>query len=279
MRPYWTGQIRLSLVSLPVEIYAATTSYRSIPLHELYRANKQRIHHQNVADDVPVEREDIVKGYEYEKGKYVTLEKDEIAAIKIPSKKTLEIVQFVDVDEIDPLYFEKPYFVVPKDDNAEEAFVTMREAMRQTHKYGLGQLVIAGRERLCTLKPCGRGMMLDLIRYKEEVRKADNYFDEIDDIKIDPDQLNLAKQLIKQKTSHFHPEKFHDHYIEALRELIDSKIEDREPEYEEEERPKAKVINLLDALKKSLQKEGAIKEKTTKAAPRKTAKTTKRRRA
>lgn len=260
MRPYWTGQIRLSLVSLPVEIYPAVSSYKTIPLHQLYRLNKKRIQHQNVVDDEPVEKEDIVKGYEYKKGNYVILEKEEIDAVKIASSNVLEIVQFIDAQEIDPLYFDKPYYVVPKNDAAEEAFVTIREALKESKKYGLGQIVMAGRERLCALKACGRGMMLDLIRYKDEVREADKYFEEIDEIKVGKDQMDLAKQLIKQKSAKFNPGKFHDHYLEGLQELIDSKVENREPEYEEA-KPQAKVINLMDALKKSLAEKNK-KEKT-----------------
>ncbi len=256
MRPYWTGQIRLSLVSLPVEIYPAVNNYRTLPLHEIYKPTGERVRHQNVVNDEPVEREDIIKGYEYEKGEYVLLEPEEIKDLKMPTKDVLDIVQFVDADEIDALYFERPYFVVPKDDSAEDAFATIREGLRKTGKYGLGQLVIGGRERLCALKPCGRGMMLEIIRYKEEVRRADAYFEDIDDIKIDKAQLDLAEQLIKQKSAKFNPAKFHDHYNEALKELIDSKIENRKPKFEEK-KPTAKVINLMDALKKSLaEKEG-----------------------
>ncbi len=274
MSPYWTGQIRLSLVSLPVEIYPAVSSYRSIPLHEIYKPTGERIHHQKVADDEVVEKEDIVKGFEYEKGEYAILEPEEIKDIKIPSKDVLDIVQFVNAGEIDALYFERPYFVVPKNDSAEDAFATIREGLRKTGKYGLGQLVIAGRERLCALKPCGRGMMLEIIRYKEEVRKADNYFDQIDNVKVDKEQLELAEQLIKQKTAKFDPSKFHDHYNEALKELIDSKIEKRKPKYEER-KPTAKVINLMDALRKSLGEKGADKTKKAKAAKKKPVKKTK----
>ena len=140
---------------------------------------------------------------------------------------------------------------MPKEDTGEDAFATIREGLRSTGTYGVGQLVIAGRERLCALKPCGRGMMLETIRYREEVRKADEYFEDIDAVKVGKDELKLIEQLIKQKKGEFKPETFHDHYREALRELIDAKIDNREPEYEEEA-PQGKVVNLMDALKKSL---------------------------
>lgn len=273
-RPYWSGQIRLSLVSVPVNIYAATNASRSLPLHEIYRKTGERVRHQTMVDGTPIEREDIIKGYEYKKGRYVLIEPDEIKALKIPSKKTLEIVQFVPTKEIDPLYFEKPYFVVPDAEGDEEAFVTIREGLRNTGTYGIGQLVIAGRERLCALKPCGRGMLLETIRYSEELRKSDAYFDEIDQVKVDKEAAGLIEQLIKKKTASFDPEGFHDHYREALQELIDAKLENREPEYEEEA-PPAKVVNLMDALKRSLggggtpAKKAAAKKGKAKVVPMK----------
>jgi DNA end-binding protein Ku len=255
-RPYWSGQIRLSLVSVPVNIYAAVNSARTIPLHEIYRKTGERVHHQLLASNKVIDREDVIKGYEYKKGRYVLLEPGEIQKLKLPSKNTLEIVQFVPTNEIDAFYFERPYFVVPKDHNAEDAFATIREGLRKTGTYGLGQLVIGGRERLCALKPCGRGMMLDTIRYRDEVRKADEYFEDIEAVKVGKDELRLIEQLIKQKTAEFKPDKFHDHYREALRELIEAKQENRAPEYEEET-PRSKVVNLMDALKKSLRGDAA----------------------
>jgi DNA end-binding protein Ku len=266
MRPYWTGQIRLSLVSLPVEIYPAITSHRAIPLHEIYRVTGERIRHQNVASEEPVERKDIVKGYEYQKGEHILIDPEEIKKLKIPSRDTLEIVQFVDAGEINELYFDKPYFVVPKNPAAENAFVTIREGLRITHKYGLGQLVFGGRERLCALKPCGRGMLLEVIRYMEEVREADAYFSKIHDIKIEDDQLDLAVQLIKQKTTKFDPERFHDHYHEALRELIDAKLAHRPVPKHEEKRPATKVTNIMDALRRSLEEEAPERSSPRKKA-------------
>lgn len=264
-RPYWSGQIRLSLVSLPVNIYAAVNSARSIPMHEIYRKTGKRVHHQLVTDNEVIERDEIVKGYEYKKGRYVLIEPEEIKALKLPSKNTLEIVQFVPANEVETLYFEKPYFVAPKDDGAEDAFATIREGLRKTGTYGIGQLVIGGRERLCALKPCGRGMMLETIRYRDELRKADEYFEDIDHVKVGKEEVALVEQLIKQKLTHFEPAKFHDHYREALRELIDAKMEGREPEYEED-LPPAKVVNLMDALKKSL---GSNKKTAEKSAGKK----------
>lgn len=265
LRPYWSGQIRLSLVSLPVNIYAALSRSRQIPLHEIYRPTNQRVHHQNVVDGEPIDREDIVKGYEVEKGEYVIIEPEEIKKLKVPSKRVLEIKEFVPKDSIDPIYFETPYFVTPDGKN-DDAFVVIREALRETGKVGIGQLAIAGRERLCAIKPCGTGIMLETLRYEEEIREADPYFGDIKEIKVDKEELGLAKELIKRKSVNFKPEKFHDHYRDALMELINSKIENREPVEIEEEKPTGKVVNLMDALRKSLKDQGGADNDNNKPA-------------
>jgi DNA end-binding protein Ku len=280
LRPYWSGQLRLSLVSLPVDIYPALNRSKQIALHEIYRPTSQRVRHQNVVDDKPIEREDIVKGYEVEKGEYVILEPDEIKKLKLPSKETLDIVQFVPADSVDVIYFETPYFVAPDGKSAQDAFTVIRDALRQSKKIGLGQLVIAGRERLCALRPCGSGIMLETLRYEDELRKSDPYFGDIHKGAADKEQLDLAKELIKRKTATFKPEKFHDHYREALRELIDAKLQHRKPREVVEERPAGNVINLMDALRKSLRdKGGATPEKSKKPRAKTKTKTTRRKKA
>ena len=281
LRPYWSGQIRLSLVSLPVNIYPALSRSRQIPLHEIYRPTGQRVHHQNVVDGEPVDKKDIVKGYEVEKGEYVLLEPEEIKDLKIPSKQTLEITQFVEKGSIDAIYSETPYFVTPDGKSGEDAFTVIREALRASGKVGLGQLAIGGRERLCAIKPCGSGIMLETLRYEDEIRKSDPYFGDIDKGKVDKEQLDLAKELIKRKTATFKPEKFHDHYREALQELIDSKLEHREPRDVVEEKPAGKVINLMDALRKSLKEKNddvTTRKSSAKLKPKSKAKSPTRRR-
>ena len=265
LRPYWSGQIRLSLVSLPVHVYAALSRSRQVALHEIYRPTGQRVHHQNVVDGEPVERDDIVKGYEVEKGEYVLIEPDEIKDLKIPSAEVLDIVQFVNADAIDAVYFETPYFVAPDGQSSEDAFAVIRDALRQSGKIGLGQLAIGGRERLCAIKPCGSGILLETLRYEDEIRRSDPYFEDIKKGAVDKEQLSLAKELIKRKTATFKPEKFHDHYREALQELIDAKIEHRAPRAVAEEKPAGKVVNLMDALRKSLQEKGGGKAPAKKA--------------
>ena len=166
-RAYWQGQIRLALVSIPVEIFAATRSGAKIAFRQIHEPSGQPISYEKVVAGVgPVDKDDIISGYEVSKDNFVLLEDREIEAVKIESKKTLELVQFVKADEIDPLYFEKPYYVAPADALAEEAFVVLREALRKAGKVGLGQLSIRGSEKLVALKPCGKGLLLETLRYE-----------------------------------------------------------------------------------------------------------------
>lgn len=265
-RPYWKGQIRLALVSIPVEIYSATKSGATIAFNQIHEPTGKRIKYEKTVPGVgPVDPDEIVKGYEYSKGSYVLLDDDELEGVKLESKKTLELTQFVDAHEIDPLYYERPYYVVPADDLAEEAFVVLREALRQTRKVGLGQLALRGREYIVSLKPCGRGILLETLRYADEVVKAQGYFRDIPDAKPDAEMLELAETLIDKKAAKFDPEKFHDRYVDALRDLIEKKRKSKGAriEAEEEELPRrgSNVVDLMAALKKSIERPGAPAKK------------------
>lgn len=256
-RPYWRGQIRLALVSIPVEIYTAVKSGAQISFRQIHEPSGKPIRYEKVVPGIgPVKAEDILKGYEIGKGEYVLLEQDEIDAVKLESRKTLELTQFVDVTEIDLLYYEKPYFVVPADNLAEEAFVVLREALRRTRKVGLGQIAMRGREYAVCLRPCGRGLMLETLRYADEVNRAASYFRDIDDIKPDSELLELAETLIDKKTAPFDAKVFEDRYIEALEGLIEKKRRSRGRkiiEDADEERPRGgNVIDLMAALRKSV---------------------------
>ncbi|TMJ19389.1 MAG: Ku protein [Alphaproteobacteria bacterium] len=268
-RPYWKGQIRLALVSIPVEIYSATRSGATIAFNQIHEPTGKRIKYEKVVPGVgAVDPDEIVKGYQYSKGSYVLLDDEELEAVKLESKKTLELTQFVEPGEIDPLYYERPYYVVPADDLAEEAFVVLREALRDTKKVALGQLTLRGREYVVSLKPCGRGILLETLRYSDEVVKAQGYFREITDAKPDQEMLELAETLIDKKTAKFDPAKFHDRYVDALRELIEKKRKSKGARIEAEEedetpRRGSNVVDLMAALKKSIEKPGA------KAAPKK----------
>jgi DNA end-binding protein Ku len=263
------------LVSIPVELYPATKSGAQIQFHQIHEPSGKRIKYEKVVPGIgAVEPEDIVKGYEYSKGHYVLLEDDELEAVKLESKKTLELTQFVDAHEIDPLYYERPYYVVPSDDLAEEAFVVLREALRDTKKVGLGQLAMRGREYVVSLKPCGRGILLETLRYADEVVKAQGYFRDIPDTKPDAEMLELAEALIDRKASKFDPGKFHDRYVDALKDLIEKKrkLKGAKIETEEEEAPAKRgsnVIDLMAALKQSIEKPKAKGAAPAKKAPAK----------
>lgn len=242
-------------MSFPVRLYAAATRTERVQLHQVHKQTGERVRYQTVVPDHgPVERDDIEKGYEYEKDRYVTLENDELKELKVETRHTIDLLQFVENQEIDAIYFDKPYFVAPDGELAKEAFLVVRDALRQTKKVALGQITLSGKERIAAIKPCGRGLLLETLRYEDEVRNANAYFEGIEDGELDEDQLDLAVQLIESKTAPFDPSKFRDHYEEALKELIAAKLEEREPELaEEEERRGAKVINLMDALKRSVE--------------------------
>lgn len=264
-RAYWSGNIRLSLVSIPIQVVPATKSSAKIAFHQIHKPSGARIRYQKIVPDIgPVDTDDIVKGYELEKGKYVLLEDKEIDKLKLEAKKTLELVQFVGVHEIDPMYFERPFFVLPGDEEDDEAFVVLREALKKTKKIGLGQIVIRGKGMIVALKACGKGMLLETLRYADEVKKADKAFADIKAEKPADDMIDLAEELIKKKTRKFDLDAFKDKYEEALRELIEAKAEHRQVRQIEETRPTAKVIDLMDALRKSVGKNEGREKKSTK---------------
>lgn len=257
-RPSWRGIIKLALVSIPVEIFPATKAGKSIAFHQVHEPSGQRVRYEKVVPGIgPVDRDDILKGYEVEKGEYVLLDPEEIEKVKLESRKTLELTQFVDLSEIDPIYYDKPYYVVPGDDLAEEAFVVLRDALRRTKKVGIGQLAMRGQEYVVSLKPCGRGMVLETLRYADEVNKAASYFRDIGDSKPDSDLLDMAEALIEKKAGDFDAADFTNRYIDALRGLIDEKIKKKGKRVIQDRSgdsiPKgSNVVDLMAALKKSI---------------------------
>lgn len=276
-RPIWRGQIRLALVSIPVELYAATKSGASISFHQVHEPTGKRIRYEKVVPGIgPVDRDEIMKGYEVSKGHYVLLDPEEIEKVKLESKKTLDLVQFVDLGDIDAMYYEKPYYVVPADDLAEDAFIVLRDALRKSKKIGVGQLAMRGQEYVVALKPCGKGLLLETLRYADEVHKANSYFREIEDKKPDEDMLDLASMLIDKKTGEFDPKEFHNRYVDALKELIEEKQRKKgekiiqDPDADAPPERGGNVIDLMAALKKSLETgAGSDKKKSKpKAAPR-----------
>jgi DNA end-binding protein Ku len=252
-RAYWKGHVRLSLVSFPVQLHSATVSGSRISFHQIHRPTGQRVRHQKVVPELgPIENEDIIKGYEVSKNQYVTFEPEELEALRVESSHTIDLVQFVEMHEIDPLYFEKPYFLVPEGKMAQEAFRVIRKALADTRKVALGQVVLSGREHPVAIKPCGKGMLLETLRSADEVKRGAPFFAEIEDGEVDEDQLALARQLIERKSAPFDPERFVDHYEAALRELIEAKAAGQEIQPERPAASGGVVIDLMQALKKSL---------------------------
>ena len=257
-RPIWRGQLRLSLVSINVEMFPAHKSGATTSFNQIHAPTGKRIHYQKVVEGVgPVPADEIKKGYEYEKGEYVLLEDDELDAVKLENKKTLDLVQFVAEEEIPPLYYDSAYFLTPSDDLAEDAFRVVRDAMRKSRRVGLGQLALRGKEYLVAIRPCGKGMLLETLHYQEEIKKADSFFSEIPAKSADPDLLEVATALIDKKTGKFDPTDYKNHYQAALRELIQRKLKSKGRKIEvEEEKPRKEsgnVIDLMAALKKSLE--------------------------
>jgi DNA end-binding protein Ku len=278
-RPVWKGQLRLSLVSINVEMYTAHKSGATTAFNQIHKPSGKRVHYQKVVDGIgPVEADDIKKGYQYEKGEYVLLEDDELDAVKLETRKTLDLVQFVEENEIPPLYYDAPYFVAPADELVEDAFRVVRDAMRKAGKVGLGQLALRGKEYLVAIKPCGKGMLLETLHYEEEIKKSDSFFSDIPAKSADDDLLEVATALIEKKTDKFDPKSFKDHYQAALRELIQRKLKSkgRKIQVEDDGKPAKQtgnVIDLMAALKKSLDS-GArtpAKKATAKKAPAKKA--------
>ena len=289
-RPYWKGQIRLALVSIPVEVYSATKSGATIALNQIHEPSGKRIKYEKVVPGIgPVDVDEIVKGFEYSKGEYVLLDEKEIEGVKLESKKTLELTQFVDAQDIDMIYFEKPYYVVPADDLAEEAFIVLREALRRSRKIGLGQLAMRGREYVVSIKACGRGMVMETLRYADEVNKAASYFRDIGDADPDEELLDLATTLIDKKTGKFDASEFHDRYVDALKDLIERKKKGKTLNIDTDDSGAkdtrgSNVVDLMAALKNSLNKSATGSKKpvgkAAKAPARKTpTKTTARKRA
>jgi DNA end-binding protein Ku len=273
-RAFWNGHIRLSLVTFPVRLYSAITESEKIKLHKIERKTGKRIHYSNTTEgqDI-VEATDIVKGYEYEKGQYIQIEDEELKKLRVESKHMIDLVQFTDMHDIDPIYFDRPYYLVPDGRVAEEAFVTLRDSLRSSKKVGLGQVTIAGKERIAAIKACGKGLILETLRYAGEVNKASEYFSDIpEDADVNKEQVDLAAELIKRKTKKFDPHAFKDSYQQGLLEIINAKLHHRKPKLGAEPVKPGKVINIMDALKKSLAESGGGKKPASKAVHKPAAK-------
>jgi DNA end-binding protein Ku len=253
-RAYWKGFLRLSLVTIGVEIYNAVESKADISFRQIHKPSGKRVNYEKVVQGIgKIESGDIVKGYEVDKDTYVTLDPEEIDAVKLESKKTIDLVQFVDAKDIDYRFFERPYFITPTDELSGEGYVVIRDALRKTGKVGLAQITIAGREWLVAIAPLEDGLVMEMLRYADELRKPADFFDEVPGTKPDKEMVDLAVQLIGKKSSAFKPDKFEDHYQSALKALLQDKLKGRKIVAHEQERPKGgNIVDLMEALKKSV---------------------------
>jgi DNA end-binding protein Ku len=268
-RPYWSGQIQISLVQFGVSLYTATESKSQISFHQISRSTGERIRHQKVLQSAAendesasaVGKDDIVKGYEYSKGQYVIIEPSELENLRVPSKHTIAVSQFVDLADLNPEYVEKPYFVVPENDAQAEAFAVVRQALVNTGKAAIGKVAFSGREHIVAVTAAGaegRGMMAYTLRYQSELRNASDYFREIKEAAISEDALEMAEALIARKAAKFDLNKFEDGYEVAVKELVEAKIKHLPIPKDEEPAPRpSNVVNLMDALRKSIGSEAA----------------------
>lgn len=256
-RPFWSGQLRISLVSFGIQLFPAAGATSGVAFHQVDRKTRQRIHRLNVINGgEPVANADIVKGYEYSKGKYLLIQPDEVKQLRLETQKSIEISQFVAANELPPYLYEKPYFIVPnpKSDSV-AAFAVVCEAMLEAGKVAIGEVAFAGREHLVAIAPYPdkslRGLMAYTLRYAEELRNAGEYFSGIQKPAIDKKQLALAAELIKSHAAPFHLEDFKDDYEDALRRLIKARRAET-PLPVVQDKSRAKVIGLMDALKRSV---------------------------
>ena len=253
-RAYWKGYLKLSLVSCPIALYPATSEREKISFHQLNKSTGHRIKYRRVDAETgdEVESSDIIKGYEVGKDQYIEIDPEELEAVAIESKRTIDIDEFVPKDEIDELYLNSPYYIAPDGEVGQQAFAVIREAIRKEGMVAIGKIVFTSREHIIALEPRGKGLLGVTLRYPYEVRKEEGYFDDIPDEKIPKDMLDLASHIVKTKEGHFDPSRFDDRYEDALKDLLKKKQEGRPIERPERREP-TNVVNLMDALRRSLE--------------------------
>jgi DNA end-binding protein Ku len=251
-RAYWKGYLKLSLVSCPIQVFPAISEREKIKFHQINRKTGNRIKYckLDAVTGKPVSDEDIVKGYEVGKGRYVEITDDELETVAIESTHTIEVDQFVPRSEIDELYWNIPYYIAPEGEVGRQAFAVIREAIKKKGMVALGHVVFTTREHVIAIEPRGKGMLGVTLRYSYEIRKEADYFGDIPDEKVSRDMVDLAIHIVETKAGHFEPEKFEDHYENALKELIKKKRRGEKIE-KPKERPPAQIVNLMDALRQS----------------------------
>lgn len=270
-RPYWKGYLKLSLVSCPVALYPASSRSERIALHQISRKTGNRLRQQMVDEQTGdvVEKEDKGRGYEVSRDQYVPVEDEEIDKISIDSTHTIDIESFVPRAEIDERYKDSPYYIAPTDEVGQEAFIVIREAMREKKMVGLGRVVLYRRERILMLEPFDKGLLATSLRYGYEVRDAKPYFEDIPDVALPKEMRQLASHILDTKAGHFDPSTFEDRYENALIELLKSKQAGLPAPKETAKKPTARVINLMDALRRSVATEsGATKAAAKRSSAR-----------
>jgi DNA end-binding protein Ku len=257
-RAYWKGYLKLSLVSCPIALYPASSSSERVSFNRINTKTGNRLKQQMVdaGTGEPVEKENIGRGYEYAKGQYLIVEDDELAKIKIESTHTVDIDSFVPRAEIDDRYLDSPYYISPTDQVGQEAFSVIRDAMRAKKMVGLARVVLTRREHVVMLEPFEKGLLATTLRYPYEIRDVGDYFEDIPDLKLPDEMMTLAAHIVDTKAGHFDPKTFEDHYEKALVELLKSKEAGRPVETVGEEEAAPRVINLMDALKASINASG-----------------------
>jgi DNA end-binding protein Ku len=255
-RANWKGFLRLSLVTCPVALYPATSESEKISFNQLNRKTGHRIKYMKVDSDTgeEVANEDIAKGYALDKDTFIEVTKEELEEVALESTRTIEIDEFVDREEIDLRYLIRPYYLRPDGKVGHDAFAVIRETIREMNKVAIGRVVLTNREHIIALEPLDKGLMGTLLRYPYEVRPAEEYFDEIQDVKVTKDMLDLARHIVNQKSGRFEPGKFEDQYETALIDLINQKRAGKP--ITPKERPAASnVVDLMEALRRSVGKE------------------------
>jgi DNA end-binding protein Ku len=268
-RAYWKGHLKLSLVSCPIAVNPATTSSERISFRQINKKTGNRLRQQLVDEQTrePVDTADKGRGYEVEKGVYIQMDDDEIDALQVESKHTIEIDSFVPSEQIDKRFYDSPYYVVPNDEVGQEAFAVIRDAMKGKGMVALGRIVLHKREHVMALEPFGKGLLGTTLHYAYEVRKAEDYFSGIDDINVPAEMLKLAEHILDTKKGDFDPSQFEDHFENALVELLKKKQAGfKPPKASEPLEPPRNVISLMDALRRSVKEEkGAPAQRGTSA--------------
>jgi DNA end-binding protein Ku len=269
-RAYWKGYLKLSLVSCPIALFPATSEREKISFHQLNKETGNRIRYRKVDAETgdEVDGSHIIKGYEVAKGEYIELEPEELEAVAIDSKRVIEIDEFVPKAEIDELYLRDPYFIVPDGEVGQQAFAVIREAVRKEGMVALGKVVFTSREHIIALEPRNKGMVGVTLRYPYEVRQPEEYFDTIDDEKVPKDMLDLAIHIVDTKRAKFEPEKFEDHYENALKGLLRKKQKGEKIERPREP-ARTNVVNLMQALRQSVKAAGGKQSSATRAQAKK----------